>query len=400
MGTSRLRLPLVSADTIAFRRALTSLGVQIRTREDDEVWEVTGVGRGPAGRPASGARTQAPRLVSCRPLPPWARPVRLRRQRPAQSPAPGPVGRHPVSSGRHGDDGDCGQRVAHDGGERGARRRSGHRRVLTEQPVPVRAADGGPVDARPAGSHRRQLGQPPVHRHDAGPDAQVRRGGHRTARGRHRSSARRLRRPRPHRRTGCLHRLLRLRGRRGHRRHRHRARPGPRQPPGRPALRRRAAATGGTGGRHGLGHPRHRRGPVAGRFPRRHGRDLRHLHDTGGHRTARRRAHHHPWHCPCPAQGIGPHRRRRAESARPWRGHRRGPRLDHRPPRRAHRRPHRLPSRSPHRHGLLRPRTPRSRCHARRPSCVGKTFPGFHEELRRLFPSTSRPASPQRQGSR
>ncbi|MFF9677672.1 3-phosphoshikimate 1-carboxyvinyltransferase, partial [Streptomyces eurythermus] len=34
------------------------------------------------------------------------------------------------------------------------------------------------------------------------------------------------------------------------------------------------------------------------------------------------------------------------------------------------------------------------------PSCVGKTFPGFLEELRRLFPSTSRPASPQRQGSR
>ncbi|MFF9677950.1 3-phosphoshikimate 1-carboxyvinyltransferase, partial [Streptomyces eurythermus] len=50
VGTSRLRLPLVSADTIAFRRALTSLGVQIRTREDDEVWEVTGVGRGPAGK--------------------------------------------------------------------------------------------------------------------------------------------------------------------------------------------------------------------------------------------------------------------------------------------------------------------------------------------------------------
>ncbi|MBJ7906812.1 3-phosphoshikimate 1-carboxyvinyltransferase [Streptomyces sp. DSM 110735] len=34
------------------------------------------------------------------------------------------------------------------------------------------------------------------------------------------------------------------------------------------------------------------------------------------------------------------------------------------------------------------------------PSCVGKTFPGFHEELRRLFPPTSRPASPLRQGSR
>ncbi|MGA5769665.1 3-phosphoshikimate 1-carboxyvinyltransferase [Streptomyces pseudogriseolus] len=50
VGTSRLRLPLVSADTIAFRTALTSLGVRIRTWEDDEVWEVTGAGRGPAGK--------------------------------------------------------------------------------------------------------------------------------------------------------------------------------------------------------------------------------------------------------------------------------------------------------------------------------------------------------------
>ncbi|WP_442738114.1 3-phosphoshikimate 1-carboxyvinyltransferase [Streptomyces pseudogriseolus] len=50
VGTSRLRLPIVSADTIAFRTALTSLGVRIRTWEDDEVWEVTGAGRGPAGK--------------------------------------------------------------------------------------------------------------------------------------------------------------------------------------------------------------------------------------------------------------------------------------------------------------------------------------------------------------
>ncbi|MCM3299652.1 3-phosphoshikimate 1-carboxyvinyltransferase [Streptomyces pseudogriseolus] len=50
VGTSRLRLPLVSADTIAFRTALTGLGVRIRTWEDDEVWEVTGAGRGPAGK--------------------------------------------------------------------------------------------------------------------------------------------------------------------------------------------------------------------------------------------------------------------------------------------------------------------------------------------------------------
>ncbi|MFJ3825058.1 3-phosphoshikimate 1-carboxyvinyltransferase [Streptomyces nodosus] len=50
VGTSRLRLPLVSADTIAFRTALTNLGIQVRTREDDEVWEVTGAGRGPTGK--------------------------------------------------------------------------------------------------------------------------------------------------------------------------------------------------------------------------------------------------------------------------------------------------------------------------------------------------------------
>ena len=48
-GTSRLRLPLVSADTIAFRTALTHLGILVRTREDDEIWEVTGAGRGPTG---------------------------------------------------------------------------------------------------------------------------------------------------------------------------------------------------------------------------------------------------------------------------------------------------------------------------------------------------------------
>lgn len=50
VGTSRLRLPLVSADTIAFRTALTDLGIRVRTRENGEVWEVTGAGRGPTGK--------------------------------------------------------------------------------------------------------------------------------------------------------------------------------------------------------------------------------------------------------------------------------------------------------------------------------------------------------------
>ncbi|MET7694815.1 3-phosphoshikimate 1-carboxyvinyltransferase [Streptomyces sp. NPDC005483] len=49
VGTSRLRLPLVSADTVAFRTALKELSIQVRTGEDDEFWEVTGAGRGPTG---------------------------------------------------------------------------------------------------------------------------------------------------------------------------------------------------------------------------------------------------------------------------------------------------------------------------------------------------------------
>ncbi|WP_371666834.1 3-phosphoshikimate 1-carboxyvinyltransferase [Streptomyces sp. NBC_00289] len=49
-GTSRLCRPLVSADTLAFRTALTDLGFRVGAPEHDEVWEVTGVGRGPTGR--------------------------------------------------------------------------------------------------------------------------------------------------------------------------------------------------------------------------------------------------------------------------------------------------------------------------------------------------------------
>ncbi|MFD5713901.1 3-phosphoshikimate 1-carboxyvinyltransferase [Streptomyces pharetrae] len=48
-GTSRLRAPLVSDDTVAFRTALTALGARLGTDGPDDCWEVTGIGRGPAG---------------------------------------------------------------------------------------------------------------------------------------------------------------------------------------------------------------------------------------------------------------------------------------------------------------------------------------------------------------
>ncbi|MEU9705716.1 3-phosphoshikimate 1-carboxyvinyltransferase [Streptomyces sp. NPDC047981] len=48
-GPSALGAPLVSDDTTAFREALRGLGVRIDTSEDDAVWTVTGLGRGPAG---------------------------------------------------------------------------------------------------------------------------------------------------------------------------------------------------------------------------------------------------------------------------------------------------------------------------------------------------------------
>ncbi|MFF4532613.1 3-phosphoshikimate 1-carboxyvinyltransferase [Streptomyces sp. NPDC001407] len=49
VGTTRLRAPLVSEDTLAFRTALSALGFRVVAGPDDEVWEVTGNGRGPVG---------------------------------------------------------------------------------------------------------------------------------------------------------------------------------------------------------------------------------------------------------------------------------------------------------------------------------------------------------------
>ncbi|MFB6615699.1 3-phosphoshikimate 1-carboxyvinyltransferase [Streptomyces sp. NPDC085524] len=46
-GVTRLRAPLISDDTLAFRTALTGLGVRISGTDD--VWEITGTGRGPVG---------------------------------------------------------------------------------------------------------------------------------------------------------------------------------------------------------------------------------------------------------------------------------------------------------------------------------------------------------------
>lgn len=48
-GTSRLRAPLVSADTLAFRQALTALAIHVAPAPDDQHWDVTGTGRGPVG---------------------------------------------------------------------------------------------------------------------------------------------------------------------------------------------------------------------------------------------------------------------------------------------------------------------------------------------------------------
>ncbi|MER6569713.1 3-phosphoshikimate 1-carboxyvinyltransferase [Streptomyces sp. NPDC001093] len=49
-GVSRVRAPLVSDDTVAFRNALRQLGVQVESSPLDEFWDVTGTGRGPDGR--------------------------------------------------------------------------------------------------------------------------------------------------------------------------------------------------------------------------------------------------------------------------------------------------------------------------------------------------------------
>nr|ADQ43380.1 putative EPSP synthase [Streptomyces virginiae] len=48
-GTSTLRAPLVSEDTVAFREALGVSGIPVKSGPDDAFWQVTGTGRGPAG---------------------------------------------------------------------------------------------------------------------------------------------------------------------------------------------------------------------------------------------------------------------------------------------------------------------------------------------------------------
>ncbi|PAZ15859.1 3-phosphoshikimate 1-carboxyvinyltransferase [Streptomyces sp. SA15] len=48
-GTSVLATPLISDDTMAFRRALGDLGARVQPSDDDGAWQVTGLGRGPKG---------------------------------------------------------------------------------------------------------------------------------------------------------------------------------------------------------------------------------------------------------------------------------------------------------------------------------------------------------------
>lgn len=48
-GTSSVRAPLVSDDTLAFRDAIAALGARVTAAPDDAVWKVTGTGRSPAG---------------------------------------------------------------------------------------------------------------------------------------------------------------------------------------------------------------------------------------------------------------------------------------------------------------------------------------------------------------
>ncbi|MFD4628905.1 3-phosphoshikimate 1-carboxyvinyltransferase [Streptomyces sp. NPDC058284] len=48
-GTSRVHAPLVSEDTVAFREALSVCGHPVRSSPENEFWEVTGAGRGPKG---------------------------------------------------------------------------------------------------------------------------------------------------------------------------------------------------------------------------------------------------------------------------------------------------------------------------------------------------------------
>ncbi|MFF8959627.1 3-phosphoshikimate 1-carboxyvinyltransferase [Streptomyces sp. NPDC014894] len=69
-GVSCLRAPLVSDDTVAFREALTALGVGVRATPHDEFWEVDGVGRGPSA--GSAAVWCADAGTAARFLPPFA----------------------------------------------------------------------------------------------------------------------------------------------------------------------------------------------------------------------------------------------------------------------------------------------------------------------------------------
>ncbi|GAA4113215.1 3-phosphoshikimate 1-carboxyvinyltransferase [Streptomyces hundungensis] len=70
VGTSRIRRPLVSEDTLAFRDALNVLGVPVESGPSDAYWEVTGAGGGPV---VSGARLWcADAGTAARFLPPFA----------------------------------------------------------------------------------------------------------------------------------------------------------------------------------------------------------------------------------------------------------------------------------------------------------------------------------------
>ncbi|MGW0465463.1 3-phosphoshikimate 1-carboxyvinyltransferase [Streptomyces sp. NPDC003027] len=68
-STSTLGAPLVSDDTVAFRDALSGLGVRVERDTDDVAWRVSGLGGGPAG---SGSVWCADAGTAARFLPPFA----------------------------------------------------------------------------------------------------------------------------------------------------------------------------------------------------------------------------------------------------------------------------------------------------------------------------------------
>lgn len=68
-GTSVLKAPLVSDDTVAFRHALTGLGVRIERESGDRAWVVAGLGHGPTG---SGSVWCEDAGTAARFLPPFA----------------------------------------------------------------------------------------------------------------------------------------------------------------------------------------------------------------------------------------------------------------------------------------------------------------------------------------